>query len=761
MLPRLVSLLVAVAASAAAAPTRVAIPLVVDEAAGVARHAWPATASVPLPRGRVRGIDGLVLASPTGRPTPAQLRVLERWPDGSARWLLVDFLADVPAHAVATYTLRDGHPEAGSRPRLRRGAAPGGGRTLDTGVVRVTVGARDPSLELAVDGRAPLTVRLPALVIDGAPAGTPVVERVEVETDGEVRTEVVIRGRYPQGLAFETRVAGFAGQPFVRLEHTLTNLADAHYARIRSLAFTVPAPVAKAEVGIDGGSQSLEGTHELVHASAAPAELDGEPAGQHADGWVRATTDGRALTIATPYFWQEYPKAIGIARDRVSLDLFAGKDDPVAFGTGAAKTHELWIALEPAAHATPPADLAAALAAPLVALPPSSAIVASGALPQALDRDAPGAHDFLGRLASAFGRYRERVRTERWDDGPPVPCSERKTEHPRVGLYGALNWGDWQFPGYRDNTRGCDGWGNLEYDLPQVLALAWAATESRMFLDGLGPAARHYRDVDVIHHAPGHPDWVGMNHPHKALHFAFESKETVDLGHTWTEGLVSYWRFTGDARALAAARGIADAIGRRVERARNPRQFGWPMIALVAVYDATGERRYLDAAREFASAAIDTFRPTPAAGDWKMGILADGLAYVHAATGDDRVRRWLVAYANTLVATPDRWPDARYSLPLGYLATLTGDARYEDAAFATVRTMKIGEWGKPLAAAGRTGFRILAPLQQRAGLRPSAPTPRSPSPAIRRGRDASPPASPPARRPPSPSRRAPARPHDD
>src|SRR5204863_6316314 len=90
---------------------------------------------------------------------------------------------------------------------------------------------------------------------------------------------------------------------------------------------------------------------------------------------------------------------------------------------------------------------------------PGSWIAASGALPRALDPDAPGARDFLARLATAYDRYLDRVRTERWDDGPPVPCSERKTEHPRVGLYGALNWGDWQFPGYRDHVRGCDGWG--------------------------------------------------------------------------------------------------------------------------------------------------------------------------------------------------------------------------------------------------------------------------------------------------------------
>src|SRR5205814_1358205 len=196
------------------------------------------------------------------------------------------------------------------------------------------------------------------------------------------------------------------------------------------------------------------------------------------------------------------------------------------------------------------------------------------------DPDAPGARDFLGRLASAYGRYRKHVETERWDDGPPVPCAERTEEHPRVGLYGALNWGDWQFPGYRDHVRGCDGWGNLEYDLPQVLALAYAATGSRLFLEGLVPAAR----------------------------------------------------------------------------------------------------RYLEAARAYADAGTDLFRPTPAAGDWKMGVLADGVAAVYGADGDARLRRWLVAYADALLASPGRFTDPRFALPLGQLYALTGDAPHQHAA---------------------------------------------------------------------------------
>ncbi len=730
MSTRLLAIVLAVLVAgtrAGAAP--LAVPLTVNEPADVARRAFPATASVPLLRGPVHDPAAVWLAAPDGRPAPLQARALERWPDGSVRWLLLDFLADVPAGGHATYTLRDGKPPAAGSPARIRMQARDGARVIDAGPLHATIpdGGEVLWSELVVGDHRLGALPLPALVVDGSPAGPPVPDRMRIETDGPVRTELLLTGRYPAGITYEMRVAFFAGQPLVRVEHTITSVVDQPYLPVRSLALAVERPFQSAALGLDGSRRvfsTLERPHALRQTEAASTVLDDTSTGRHGDGWARASGDGLAVTLVTPYFWQEYPKAFTVTADRLSLDLLAGASAPVQFGSGAAKTHEVWLVVEPAATAHDAAALARALNTPLVALPPAAWIAASRALPQALAPDSPAARDFLTRLSAAYARYRAHVATEHWDDGPIDACDGRPLQHPRVGFYGVLNWGDWRFPGFRPRTHGCESWGNLEYDLPQVLALAYASTGSRDFFDGLVPAARHYRDIDVIHHAPGHPEWVGMNHPHKWHHFSFETAERIDLGHTWTEGLVTYYRLTGEVRALEAARGIADALVWRVAKAHNPRQFGWPMIAIAGVYDATGEARYRDALRDYASAAMDAFRPTPAAGDWKMGILADGLADAHAATGDDRIRHWLVDYAEALLAAPGRYPDPRYALPLGYLTALTGDVRYATRARAVADGLKLGAWGKPLAAMGRTGFRLLAPL----ALARTAPPPRASSP---------------------------------
>jgi hypothetical protein len=755
------------------------IPLTLVEPAGAARSAEPASASVPFPRGRLKAADGLWLAGPGGRAVPMQAEVLERWSDGTVRFLLIDFLATVPPRGRATYTLREGKPPAApGGPRVRLETLADGGREVATGAISARVPASGDVLladVVAGAGGVDAGVPLPQLALANGQPTRGEVTRLDVETAGPIRTEILLTGRHPHGMAFEARVAFFAGQPLVRVRYTLTNLGDPLEAKVRRLAFTVPGHFTRGTLGVDGGTrtfETLEHVHEVRHAAPTPALLDGEPAGRRADGWVRAIGDGGAVTLVAPLVWQEYPKALRVAAEAVEVGCLAGDDDPVLFGTGAAKTHEVWIALHPHGDAPPPAPLARALGAPLVALAPATWTAASRALPNAIAPDGPLARDFLARVLAAHEKYRQRVRTEQWDDGPAGPCSARTAEHPRVGLYGALDWGDWQFPGYRDTVRGCDGWGNLEYDLPQVSALAWTATGNEAFRETMAAAAVHYRDVDIIHHAPGHPDWVGLNHPHKPRHFSFEAEEKVDLGHTWSEGLVTYWRLTGDRRALAAARAMADALVPRVERAKNPRQCGWPMLVLVAVWDATGERRYLDAARRFAEAGMRLHRATPEAGDWKMGILGDGLAAVDAAAPDPSTRRWLVEYGNAYLAAPERWRDPRYALPLGYLARVTGDARYAVAAARVVSTLKVGGWGKPLAAMGRTGFRLLAGLPKNVAApppaRPAPPARKAPpagkrplEPRVTPGRAASPRPSAPAPKPPSPLRRAPARPAAD
>jgi hypothetical protein len=284
-----------------------------------------------------------------------------------------------------------------------------------------------------------------------------------------------------------------------------------------------------------------------------------------------------------------------------------------------------------------------------------------------------------------------------------------------------FNWGDWNFPGYHDTTKGCDAWGNLEYDMTQVLALAYAATGRRAYHESMIAAARHFMDVDHIYYQHEHPDWIGMNHPKNPLHFSFELGGP-DLGHTWTEGLLSYYYLTGDERGLAAARGIADYLVKRIGSTvnwpkGNPRQWGWPQVALVAAYEATGDAKYWTGAQEYARRGIAAYAPTKIK-DWKLGILAEALAYTHSLTRDAVIQDWLSRYASAVYAQGPG-VDPRFLPALAYVARLEGRPEYARAANEGVARLKFGGWGKPFTIAGRLGFAILSTTARAAGVQPN------------------------------------------
>src|SRR3989442_725652 len=147
--------------------------------------------------------------------------------------------------------------------------------------------ALEESAGLARHASAARAAPPPAAGVGGPPGGAPAPDGVAVETEGPVRPELLVTGRYPAGIAYEVRIAAFAGERFLRLQHTITDLADPHYAPLRSLLLTVPGHFTEAAVGIDGGRRvlgELARGHELRHTDATPTLPHRPSAGRHADG---------------------------------------------------------------------------------------------------------------------------------------------------------------------------------------------------------------------------------------------------------------------------------------------------------------------------------------------------------------------------------------------------------------------------------------------------------------------------------------------
>jgi len=71
------------------------VEIIIEAPEPKVRHREPVTCGVPWPKGMLRDPDYLVLHDEKGESVLLQTRVLDRWADGSVRWLLLDWQATV------------------------------------------------------------------------------------------------------------------------------------------------------------------------------------------------------------------------------------------------------------------------------------------------------------------------------------------------------------------------------------------------------------------------------------------------------------------------------------------------------------------------------------------------------------------------------------------------------------------------------------------------------------------------------------------
>ncbi|MDX2169821.1 MAG: glycoside hydrolase family 127 protein [Deltaproteobacteria bacterium] len=728
MLIRALLPLLGVVLSLCAAPAHAAfapVAITVAEPDGIERAHWPLTVSVPLPRGALQAASQAHVTDDRGTALPTQARALAAWPDGSVRWLLVDTQVELRPRQTRQLQLRAGPPPPVAAPVQVQ--EEGERIVVDTGALRFFVPRHHFAIVegLAAPGKAqPVLGPLRATLEAGERVGGAEPPRsIEILERGPLRTRIALRGSYGNAFDYVIRVDAYAGQRFVRVLHTFINRHAAAFVSLKRITLDLPIAELKPgdyHYGVVGerprsGDLDDTGLHVLqldnTHARIGDADAELQLA-----GWLELTSSRGVVGVASRWFWQEYPQSLAATRAALTMNLWAPETEPAKAGVGAAKTHELTLWLAPP-RGLPP-HVGAALTRPLVGVVDPTWIATSGALPQAI---APrgATQEFARKAGEAAQRYLTRNAQERWNDCGEVECTTPGLARPRVGAFGMWNWGDWNFRGYEDRTKGTDSWGNLEYDTTQVLALSAAVSGDPDLYDATLAAARHAADVDVIHAYPTRPEWVGMNHPKNPLHFSFQLGGP-DLGHTWTEGLVSAYWLTGDERLLEAARGIADYLVARSQGVvrGNPRQWGWPQIALLAVYQATGEADYVKAARSYAERGMAA-HPASAPKQFKLALLGDALAYLHALTGDPAARAWLEQYAAAIMQ-PGGNDDARAFAPVAYVADLTGDAAMRAAALQRLDRLDLGSWGKPFSVNGRLGFRIASLLSEPAPAAASA-----------------------------------------
>lgn len=607
----------------------------VEEPTGVPRNGWPITSGVPLAQGPLKDAAAAALFTADGREVPLQTEALARWPDGSVRWLLLDFQVDLAAKEKKAFSLRYGST-------LRRAAVEEPVRVIkaetsiavDTGPMRLKLSPQAFRLLDAVwldtdgDGRfsdgervmssagAGIVLRTP----DGKPHQADAAKaEITVEQAGPLRACIRIEGKHAAAdqttFRYVVRVHAFRERPFVRVHYTFINdHQDSLMAKLRDLKllFAFSPNAGTPDHYLLEGLRGVEGR--LLQIDEGHYELNGKQVDGRASGWAALGNRKMGFAVGVREFWQNWPKSIETETAALNISLcpelpkglYDGKpleeenklyyqlrDGLHTFKVGMAKTHELWATFyagKPDAKKL--SEFFRAAEDPLLATCEPAYVAstkAAGELPPADPKKYFGYDAWLGRALDAHLKRRDAVRE-----------------------YGMLNYGDW-YGERRVN------WGNLEYDLAHGLFLQYLRTGDRRFFLRAEQAARHHIDVDVVHatnphlknpwgpaprvgeiwlHCLNHTGGYYENEDRLPVSRTYQMGHSTNFGHVWVSGDLDYYYLTGDRRAREVSVQIADAMVRHMPTGYGThiRALGWPMILVLDAYQLTGDKKYLAAA---------------------------------------------------------------------------------------------------------------------------------------------------------------------
>ena len=683
------------------AVTREHLPLNVENPYSSAVAAFPVNSGVPFSAGELGDPAHVRLLAVDGAEVPLQTKVGARWLDGSIKWLLVSFMADVAASTTATYALEYGS-DVSATPSASplRHAWDGDLLQVDTGPLRVQFDRRQSGFPSQVwvdadgdgtfaDNEALAPERLMGVQLYREP-GDPYStnnppESIQIEEAGPVRTVVKVTGHHlSEGgepyFAYTNRFEFYSGSPFVRAYTTFgVDHEGPEFTTLEQLGLHIPLDRGRDwtwTVGM-GRGQELSGREPLslmqLHDDAYSIDPypEQEAHTERADGWIDLSSEDFGLTVAVRDFWQLYPKGFRVADNELIVDLCpdfpegtyddCSKLDEIKLyyylmggkyklKRGMQKQHELMLYFHPGRIDEAARRTAELFQEPLIAACTPERYCTTKVFGEVLPATAGRFPEYEEVCEKVFGNYTRHQQSSRG--------------------YGMLNYGD-QFGERRVN------WANGEYDHHHAFLMQFGRTADRRWYFLGEKAARHAIDVDTCHYGPraGGVYIHSMGHVGGYFTEKYEGEGIPGAGftpsHTWTEGFYDWYALSGDPTSARNAAEVADYYGGAYLNNydySNCRDNGWHLLLTIAAFRATGDPYYLNAARIIVERTLE--RQTPGGGwhrqmvpghchcmprhrgeaNFMLGVLANGLEEFYNEVPDPRVAEAVIGGAKQAVA---------------------------------------------------------------------------------------------------------------
>jgi hypothetical protein len=586
----------------------------------------PITLGLPFPAGAVADAALLNLRDTKRRRVPLQARALERWPDGSVKWALLDFQT-----RDDTTVFNVGLGSRTSAPTSIELTQTSGGVLVDTGAARFSmlVHGLFPFASVAIDAREVLDRERSGLhVVDatGRPCRVQI-RRVVVDEHGPLRATVLVEGSVASWtrplLTLQARLHFFAGSAAVRCVVTLRNpraavhpnniweLGDRGSVYVRSVELEMallgdsPADVScspELTRPVDRVPQPLElyqdssggdqwhGPNHRNHRGVVTttfrgyrmATTTGAAAGERATPVVTLERGKDRIAITMEHFWQNFPKSLEARDSAVVLGLFPRQhSDLHEIQGGEQKTHRFTVAFgrDPMSR-----DVVQWGRLPRVAHSSAAYYCASHAVPYlaATRVDGLGAYDELVASAvtgpDAFERKREIIDEYGWRNFGDIYADHEaafhKSDEPFVSHY------------------------NNQYDAIAGFAYQFMRSSDVRWLTQMEELAAHVVDIDIYHATRDKSAYKGGLFWHTyhympaglSTHRSYPAAAGVNGGgpsneHNYAAGLRLHYLLTGDEQACEAAIGLGRWVIAMDDGATTP--FAWVASGATGLASAT------------------------------------------------------------------------------------------------------------------------------------------------------------------------------
>lgn len=559
----------------------------------------PCNVAIPFPQGELKDLSNIAITDGS-KIVPSQFRITARWADDSVKWLLANFLADLPGNKSKDYYFSFNNTGIISTTEILEVSIKNERVNINTGKLQI---------EFCKNGESGIFHSIThetATYEKGEIIGPIIYDNVgkiwkahvgeqgwEIIEDGPVRAIIQTKGKHLNAsgkdwIDYTLRIYAYAGKPWIRLDYQIINREDGKEQEIKGIELRLNScessvnDIQTAIATSNYKSKIVKGTgyeklYHLIDAKELIYEANEHfPETFYGTFWADWRDDKKGGVCATIFqAHQNFPKAMEVDKSGISIRIVPCEAGGVKFIQGMGKTHRIFLHFHSADEAIEELNIRSL----------------QFQLP-----DRPVLEPEVYERAKVFDDIFVKQKID------SVEIFLINLADSRAKAYGILHWGDAPDPGYTQQGRGSGEpvWTNNEYDFPHAAMLMYAKSGERRMLDYMLVAAEHWMDVDVCHYSND-----PLRHQAQIIHSTRHATGEVEVSHEWVEGLFDYYHQTGEQFAYDTALGIGENILRQLAQPKyqqkgeiNARETGWALRALVALYKETYDEKWLEPAEK-------------------------------------------------------------------------------------------------------------------------------------------------------------------